>query len=90
MFIEISVLCMLIHICIYVAKFCYLLLLAIYYGVYYRRDGFVYQYFNTEQDVEGSLEIVTTQIGGIESRSVINGSCPDFFEFRMVNRIIAC
>ena len=79
---------MFIHIRIYAAKI--FITFIIYYGVYYRRDGFVYQYFNTEQDVEGSLEIRTTQTGDIESRSVINGSCPDFFEFRMVNRIIAC
>ena len=49
----------------------------------------MYQYFSSEQDVEGSLEIATTQTGDTQSMSVTNGSCPDFFEFRMVNRKIA-
>ena len=37
------------------------------------------------QDLEGSLEVVTTQMGNIETTSVDSGLCQDFFEFRMVS-----
>ena len=45
----------------------------------------MYQYYDREQDVEGSLTIQTSDDG---SEMVTSGACPDFFEFRMVNRII--
>ena len=50
-----------------------------------RRAGYVYQYYEAiEQDVEGLLEIVTTQMDTTETTSVNNGLCQDFFELRMV------
>ena len=56
------------------------------YECHYRRAGFIYQYFDAvAQDLEGSLEIVTTQMGNIETTSVDSGLCQDFFEFRMVS-----
>ena len=49
----------------------------------------MYQYYEAiEQDVEGSLDITTMDMGDIQSMSVTAGACQDFFEFRMVNRII--
>ena len=51
-----------------------------------RRAGFVYQYYDAlDQDLEGSLDIVDTQMG--TTQSVVNGTCQDFFEFRMVSII---
>ena len=45
----------------------------------------MYQYYEAiEQDVEGSLVIDTMSVGGIETMSVTDGTCQDFFEFRMV------
>ena len=53
---------------------------------YCRRAGFIYQYHDAvQQDLEGSLEIVTTEMGNIEATNVVNGICQDFFEFRMVS-----
>jgi len=50
---------------------------------YHRSAGFIYQYYDAiEQDVEGSLDIVT---GQEDSQEVVSGLCQDFFEFRMVN-----
>ena len=51
-----------------------------------RRAGFIYQYFEAvEQDLEGSLEITSTQMGSTETQRVVDGICQDFFEFRMVS-----
>ena len=53
----------------------------------YRKDGFVYQYYEAlEQDLEGSLEIDTSQTDTTETMSVVDGICQDFFEFRMVSK----
>jgi len=53
------------------------------YECYYRRTGYAFQYFEAiEQELEGSLEIVTRQENVQE---VIGGLCVDFFEFQMVN-----
>jgi len=50
---------------------------------YCRRAGFIYQYYDAiEQDLEGSLDIVTRQEDGQE---VEGGLCQDFFELQMVN-----
>ena len=38
-----------------------------------------------EQDVEGSLEIVATQMDSYDSAGNVTGICQDFFEFRMVS-----
>ena len=52
----------------------------------YRRAGYLYQYYEAiEQDLEGLLEIVTTQMDTIETTDVGNGLCQDFFELRMVS-----
>ena len=52
-----------------------------------RRAGFIYQYYEAiEQDLEGSLEIVTTQMDTTVTTNVDNGLCQDFFELRMVRR----
>ena len=56
-----------------------------FYIVCCRRAGYVYQYYEAiEQDVEGVLEIVSTQIDTTETTGVDNGLCQDFFELRMV------
>ena len=55
---------------------------------YCRRNGFLYQYYEAlEQNVEGSLDIVSTPVGDDLREEVASGTCQDFFEFRMVNRI---
>ena len=53
-----------------------------------RSNGFVYQYFNSEetnlkftQDLEGSLGIKGTS-------EVTNGTCYDFFGFREVDKFV--
>lgn len=58
--------------------------MAMLYVRYCRGAGFVYQYHQRiKQDIEGSLEI--DDMNG----HVTGGMCQDFFEFRMVNIIIA-
>ena len=42
-----------------------------------RRNGYIYQYFELTQDLEGLLNITNDD-------AVIGGQCQDFFEFREV------
>jgi len=68
---------------VYASTYVYFSVCACAYECYCRRTGYVFQYYEAiEQELEGSLEIVTKQEDGQE---VLNGSCVDFFEFQMVN-----
>ena len=53
----------------------------------HRSAGFVYQYINRaffEQDLQGGITIRTETNDNIDTRTVTNGTCQDFLEFREV------